>query len=594
MTHAPPPTGPHRRTLHAQFVQLLLLPLVVAFLLASFVTVWISYSAELAQQQQQRGQTLDIYSHSLSKPLWDCDSATARGIVETLAHVPTVMGVRLQDICAGNNLELGLVLRDSSSHPDWQQTAVVHHDELGRSFTVGYLQVQFHPLSMASAALDGLWRHLAIFGAMLAVMLAGAALVFRRIIGRPLARFRSAILAHRTLGSGEALGSPLSPQRNDELADVMHAYDALMVELQSRFKRQATLAHSARRLLATAAPDQRPLHDVLTSVLHTTQAHRVYLAENSASSDGVVYAHIHALVGQPLEPHHPAYLPSHQPYAPALARWQRFFEQRDPLLATTQDLPAPEAQWLQAHGVRSVAALPVWGHQQWYGYLCVQDLQNARSWSDSECIFLQTVADMLGAFLEGESHTRALDSAIEQLRNNESELRRLARHDPLTGLGNRVVLEENLAQAVQRAVDGGRHGYVLLLDLDGFKPINDTHGHGMGDQVLQALSRRLLASVRSTDTVARLGGDEFVIVIDAQDSPPQLLPLLDKLTAAIEAPLQCAGRILHIGVSIGAARFPEDGNTSLALLAHADQKMYRAKQHKQARDKASGSGPGVS
>jgi hypothetical protein len=109
------------------------------------------------------------------------------------------------------------------------------------------------------------------------------------------------------------------------------------------------------------------------------------------------------------------------------------------LLGTVEDLPEPERQQLIAAGVRSVAALPVWGQGQWFGYLCVQDLQQQRRWSDSERAFLHTVADMIGAFLESRQHTRTLDRAIVQLRDSERALQHRARHDPLTGLGNRVV-----------------------------------------------------------------------------------------------------------------------------------------------------------
>src|SRR5690606_27122716 len=101
-------------------------------------------------------------------------------------------------------------------------------------------------------------------------------------------------------------------------------------------------------------------------------------------------------------------------------------------------------------------------------------------------------------------------SEVTQTYNTQlQELRQQARHDSLTGLGNRLLLEEHLSRAIRRAARTGLQGHVLLLDLDRFKPINDTFGHAAGDAVLRTVAQRLLACVRDTDTVTRLGGDEF-------------------------------------------------------------------------------------
>ena len=110
--------------------------------------------------------------------------------------------------------------------------------------------------------------------------------------------------------------------------------------------------------------------------------------------------------------------------------------------------------------------------------------------------------------------TRALETANVALRKKEEELEYMARHDPLTGLANRVMLGDRIASAIARARRSKRAVGVLVADLDGFKAINDAHGHVIGDQMLKAVSARLKACVRETDTVARLGGDEFVLVLE--------------------------------------------------------------------------------
>src|SRR5690606_30960087 len=109
-----------------------------------------------------------------------------------------------------------------------------------------------------------------------------------------------------------------------------------------------------------------------------------------------------------------------------------------------------------------------------------------------------------------------LATVIGKLRNNEKALMQVVRVDSLTGLGNRIVLEEDLSFAVALALAEKSEGYLLLIDLDGFKIINDTHGHNAGDYVLQEVARRLRSAIRSSDTIARLGGDEFAVVLEGR------------------------------------------------------------------------------
>jgi diguanylate cyclase (GGDEF)-like protein len=117
----------------------------------------------------------------------------------------------------------------------------------------------------------------------------------------------------------------------------------------------------------------------------------------------------------------------------------------------------------------------------------------------------------------------------------------------------------------------------LFLDLDGFKQINDTHGHGAGDKILQHVSAHILESVRKTDMVARLGGDEFVIVLPGIGDRTEARRIANLVTAAVERPLAYAGHELRIGVSFGISVYPADADNTDALLKLADEDMYRAK-----------------
>jgi len=167
--------------------------------------------------------------------------------------------------------------------------------------------------------------------------------------------------------------------------------------------------------------------------------------------------------------------------------------------------------------------------------------------------------------------TRGLEAANRQLRH-------LATHDALTGLPNRVLLDDRLSQALAHAERDGRSFALMVCDLDRFKTVNDSLGHGAGDELLQEVARRLTGLVRSIDTVARLGGDEFVLLITSIHHPDDARKLANRAIEALQVPVRIAGIDVHTSPSIGIAFYPHDGNTIEALTAHADAAMYCAKQ----------------
>lgn len=158
------------------------------------------------------------------------------------------------------------------------------------------------------------------------------------------------------------------------------------------------------------------------------------------------------------------------------------------------------------------------------------------------------------------------------------EIRSRALLDPLTGLSNRVALELRANDEARRR-NGVLDGLTLLfVDLDNFKPINDTYGHGVGDELLVRLGARLQGAVRDADLVARVGGDEFVVLLsDASDEQTATL-LHTKVHAVFKDPFLLGGELLHLSGSIGVARAPEHGQTLEGLLRHADQAMYAVKR----------------
>lgn len=157
-----------------------------------------------------------------------------------------------------------------------------------------------------------------------------------------------------------------------------------------------------------------------------------------------------------------------------------------------------------------------------------------------------------------------------------------ATHDRLTGLANRWLFEDKLADAIARARRNGTTGALLFLDLDGFKAINDCFGHEAGDAVLRTTAERLRGSLRACDTVARFGGDEFVVLLDSVSSLLTAQAVADKLRRRIAEPIALPHGTIAISCSLGMSLFPVEGEDPPLLLRQADRLMYRHKSGRRA------------
>jgi diguanylate cyclase (GGDEF)-like protein len=169
----------------------------------------------------------------------------------------------------------------------------------------------------------------------------------------------------------------------------------------------------------------------------------------------------------------------------------------------------------------------------------------------------------------------SLDETLNTLRRAFDKISHHASHDSLTGLANRALLRERIIDAGRNAADGGLVA-MLLVDLDGFKQINDGHGHAAGDHVLSVVAARLVAGVRGGDTVARLGGDEFAVLLDGMAEPGDEYTVAQHLLAELQKPIEYQETSLAVGASIGVSIW--NGRTPVdALLQDADEAMYAAK-----------------
>lgn len=158
-----------------------------------------------------------------------------------------------------------------------------------------------------------------------------------------------------------------------------------------------------------------------------------------------------------------------------------------------------------------------------------------------------------------------------------SKLAYQAQHDSLTGLPNRILLSERLSQAIGLAKRHQHQVALMYLDLDAFKPINDSLGHGVGDRLLQSVANRLSKCVRDTDTICRQGGDEFVVLLSEIEKPQDAIRVAQKILSAISAPYRIGKHELRITTSIGLSFYPDHGINGCTLLNNADMAMYHAK-----------------
>jgi diguanylate cyclase (GGDEF)-like protein len=215
-----------------------------------------------------------------------------------------------------------------------------------------------------------------------------------------------------------------------------------------------------------------------------------------------------------------------------------------------------------AAGFRGQVCVPVWVQQQRFGI--------SLAFTNDRLDLDAVVADVASL---GDTIRPALFRKV-----TEERIRFAAHHDDLTQLSNRLMFHERLRTTLASARSGGQGFALLYLDLDTFKSVNDTRGHEIGDKLLVAVAQRLRDSVREGDTVARMGGDEFAIVQPSGSQPSAATALAERLLETIGRPIDVGGERLSIGVSIGIALYPQDGEGADSLLRNADAALYRAKQ----------------
>ncbi len=250
-------------------------------------------------------------------------------------------------------------------------------------------------------------------------------------------------------------------------------------------------------------------------------------------------------------------------YQPDLERWYRMLSSGQSITGSLEHFAGPERWVLQRWGVRSILMVPIFVSGRFWGMLSFADCSLPRQWSVAERSILGAMAGSFG-------------SALERQRD-QARILHQALHDPLTDLPNRLLFDDQLQHSLAQARQTGNRLAVLFLDLDRFKTINDSLGHGVGDQLLQTVAFRLSRVIPEGCTLARWGGDEFTLLLTQIQSRQQVEQIIAQLYNMLKPVIFVHDHELHVSASIGAALYPDDGETASLLIQHADTALYVAK-----------------
>ena len=235
-----------------------------------------------------------------------------------------------------------------------------------------------------------------------------------------------------------------------------------------------------------------------------------------------------------------------------------------PILLTPDQIAPGFETLMSAHDAPCWLGVPLNSQKGTIGALIVKSIPGGERYTEQDKELLQFVCAQVA-------------TAIER-KQLHARLQHMAQYDQLTQLPNRELLRDRLKASMEVAREASGRMALLYVDLDRFKQVNDTHGHAVGDMLLQAVANRLRGCVRDTDTVARIGGDEFVVLLHSIQAPEDTDIVVGKIRQVLDQPLRLDGHNLNIQPSIGVAQYPEHGTEEKQLLRHADEAMYTAKR----------------
>jgi len=335
-------------------------------------------------------------------------------------------------------------------------------------------------------------------------------------------------------------------------------------ELSTRDAILQAVNYAAEMFLSQLDWESR-INEVLARLGGVTQSDRVYIYKNEMHLEiglvSVLQAGWAAVGAQSVKGLTEANRIEYQ--ASGFRRWMDLLKRGEIIFGSVLELPSEEQAHLLKVDVKSLALVPIFSDQLWWGFIGYDQCRYDKKWSSVEIDALKTSAKILGA-------------AVAR-KDMETRLMYLATHDYLTNLPNRMLLEDRFALAVARADRSKKKFGIIAIDLDKFKRVNDVHGHPFGDKVLVEIAWRLSEAVRSSDTCARVGGDEFTVLAEGLNNKKDLLRVMEKLTRSMKPEISIDGKQVNVTASMGASIYPNHGKELEQLMKAADIALYQVK-----------------
>jgi diguanylate cyclase (GGDEF)-like protein len=251
--------------------------------------------------------------------------------------------------------------------------------------------------------------------------------------------------------------------------------------------------------------------------------------------------------------------------------WRAIAQGTPTLVGDSSAAQVRDGGLIRQMGLKSYIAMPMLSAEGAVGMILCGDACGTRDWTSRDRILADQLSVEGALIVDSAGMRQAAQAHVAQLSHQ-------AFHDSLTGLPNRSLLLQRAEMAVEQAGDAGTRAALMLLDLNGFKEINDTAGHHAGDTLLQQVSKRLLGAVRDCDMVSRLGGDEFAILLVRDPDEEVATSVADRIVDRLREPFTIDGEEVHVGGSVGVALFPDDASGYHDLMRAADAAMYEAKR----------------
>lgn len=306
---------------------------------------------------------------------------------------------------------------------------------------------------------------------------------------------------------------------------------------------------------------------VLRHLATAADASRAYVFENQVGVDGVVYTsqrYEHAADGVCAQIGNPDL--QNACLSRDFLRWIEILGGGGVLSGPVAGFPESEQRILRAQSIRSLALVPIFVGDDWWGFIGFDDCESERTWSETEIDALRAAANLFGAAVQG-----------QRVRRLQQRLTRMANFDDLTELPNRRAIKDFVLREHARAQRSALPYCLALLDLDRFKLINDAYGHAAGDQVLRHVSAVLVRSIRGSDWLGRWGGEEFLLCLP-ETTGEQAFAIVERLRKAVkEAVCELSGHRIEVTLSAGVACWAPGEDTMDDLLVRADAGLYQAK-----------------